>query len=438
MSTESKARNLYDLISEESLISHACANPKVISDNYDVIETLTGERKTLAKAIYEVASASEPITEESLRLRGYSEDVRNLFTVLSCNILASSHESVIARLRDVAARREIATAAASAYSDAIEGKKPAADAIEAIEISSGKARQILHGRAASGGVSHVSDLSGLCNDIVWRAKNPSAIKGMPFGMMRLERLLDGLQGSKLYLIGARPSVGKTAFVGDIAIDIASRGDGVIFFSCEMDKDQLQERFLANVSGVNPKKSIDGAFTKRDLDDMRNGINEIRKWSMWIDDTDRIDIDTLCSRARKAVTKDGVVCIIVDYIQLVRGTEPKSRMSKKEEVGEVSGKLKALSKELKVPVIALAQLKRSGNAYNSSSASTEIPKPNLESLKESGDLEQDADVVILLHRDMAKSASDGVAIIAKNRSGSVGEVSLLFYNDTTSFKENPIK
>jgi replicative DNA helicase len=430
--------SLYDLISEESLISHACANPKILADNHTAIETLTAERKTLAKAIYDMASASEPITEESLRLRGHAEDIRNLFAKLSCMMQSSSPEAVIARLRDVSARREVATAAADAYSEAIGGGKTALETIEAIEIASSKARHLLQGHETSGGVSHVGDIASLIDDIAWRAKNPGKIKGMSFGMMRLERLLDGLQSSKLYLIGARPSVGKTAFAGDIAIDLVQEGNGVMFFSCEMSKLQLQQRLLASKTGINPQKSLDGAYTKHDLEKIRSGMKEMRNWNLWIDDTDRIDIELLSSRARRAVAKDGVKCIIVDYIQLIRGVEPKSRTSKKEEVGEVSGKLKALSKELSVPIIALAQLKRSGNAYNSSSASTEIPKPNLESLKESGDLEQDADAVILLHRDMSKNASVAYAIIAKNRSGSNGEVELIFSNDTTSFTENPIR
>jgi replicative DNA helicase len=257
-------------------------------------------------------------------------------------------------------------------------------------------------------------------------------------MMRIERLLDGLQPCKLYLIGARPGVGKTSFAGDIAIDLAKSGVGVMFFSCEMSKLQLQQRLLSTLTGVNPQKSISAPYTKQELQKIRDGVREMRGWNLWIDDTDRIDIDLLRSRARKAVTKDNVKCIIIDYITLVRGVEPKSRSSKKDEVGEVSGALKALSKELNVPVIALAQLKRTGNAYNSSSNATEIPKPNLESLKESGDLEQDADAVILLHRDMSHNASVAYAIVAKNRSGMTGEVELIFSNETTSFTENPIR
>jgi len=439
MSSVKKTRdNLYDLLSEESLISHVCSDPKLLAENVGVIDTLTAERAELAKAIYEVVCNSEPLTTESLRLRGYSEEMRNLFAKLSVIAPSSSAVSVIAALREVAARRSIATASSKAFAGMTDGSEKAMDAIEMIESSVGNARMLLNGHKTSGGVSHIGDIAELVNDITWRAANPNQIKGLPFGMMRIERLLDGLQPCKLYLIGARPGVGKTSFAGDIAIDLAKSGVGVMFFSCEMSKLQLQQRLLSTLTGVNPQKSISAPYTKQELQKIRDGVREMRGWNLWIDDTDRIDIDLLRSRARKAVTKDNVKCIIIDYITLVRGVEPKSRSSKKDEVGEVSGALKALSKELNVPVIALAQLKRTGNAYNSSSNATEIPKPNLESLKESGDLEQDADAVILLHRDMSHNASVAYAIVAKNRSGMTGEVELIFSNETTSFTENPIR
>lgn len=430
-----KAReNLYDLQAEEALISHACNQPKLLAEHHDILKALTAERQTLATAIYELASAGEPLTDESLRLHKAGETERQLFAKLATLTPTATAGKVMDTLRDVAARREVASGASQAFSSATEGSDKALAPIEALEAATGRARGILQGHQTSGGIHHVSDLMELIDDIAWRAQNPGQIKGIPFGFHTLERLLDGLQPAKLYLVGARPGVGKTALAGDIAVNLVTAGIGGVFFSCEMSKLQLQQRLLATRIGINPTKSLHGSLTKRDLGAIRGGITEMKKWPLWIDDTDRITIELLRSRARRAVAKNGAKFVIVDYIQLVRGVEPKSRQSKKEEVGEVSGALKALSKELNIPVIALAQLRRTGNAYSSASAQTEIPKPTLESLKESGDLEQDADAVILLHRDMAKSAKDAVAMVAKNRSGGNGEVDLEFFNDTTSFKE----
>jgi len=432
-----KAReSLYDLIAEESWISHGCNDPKLLAEHHSVTDTLTGERKELCEAIYDLAAAGKPLTSESLRLHGSSDELRGLFDKLAGAIPGSAPDSVMDVLRDTAARREIASASADAFSKATEGADKAIIPIESLEVATSQARLHLQGHLTSGGVSHVGELHELIHEIQWRVQNPGAIKGMPFGYFQIEKFLDGLQGSKLYLVGARPGVGKTGFAGQLAVDLVSQGVGCMFFSCEMSKTQLQQRLLATHCGVNPTTSLQGALVKRDLEAIRKGLKAMKSWPLWIDDTDRINVELLRSRARRAVSKDGVKCIIVDYIQLVRGVEPKSRMSKREEVGEVSGALKALSKELDVPVIALAQLKRTGNAYASASATTELPKPNLESLKESGDLEQDADAVILLHRDQAKSASEASAIIAKNRSGGTGEVNLEFFNDTTSFKEVP--
>jgi replicative DNA helicase len=426
--------NLYDVMAEEGFLSHACHDPQLLVTYHDIIDGLTAERNELAKALYELASAGETLTGESLRLHKASEKAQGLFAKLAPLNPEASAKKLAEALRDVTARRELATAGAAAFSAASEGSDPAAASCEALEAATAKARFILQGHETAGGIHHVGDLSELVDDIAWRAKHPCEVKGIRFGFPKLETLLDGLQPAKLYLVGARPGVGKTALAGDIAVNLAGAGVGGVFFSCEMSKLQLQQRLLATSIGVNPTKSLHGALTRQELERLRKGITEMRKWPLWIDDTDRISIDLLCSRARHYVSVKGARFIIVDYIQLIRGNEPKSRLSKKEEVGEVSGKLKALSKELGVPVIALAQLKRTGNAYSSASSQTEIPKPNLESLKESGDLEQDADAVIFLHRDMAKSATEAEAIVAKNRSGGNGDVDLLFFNDTTSFQE----
>ena len=436
MSDVKKAREaLYDLMSEEALLSHAISNPKILIEAKSVIDTMTGERKVLAEAIFDLASNNEPISDDALRVHGSDEKVRGLFAKLAPLTPKVTAGKVLDLLRSIAARREVATGASAAFSGATEGSGAAVGIISELESVASRARFLLQGHQTSGGISHISNQNELIEDITWRAKNPGKIRGIRFGFPRLEELLDGLQGSKLYLIGARPGVGKTALAGDIAVNLAIAGIGTAFFSCEMSKLQLQQRLLATLTGVNPRKSMKGALIRSELEKITAGLKTMKDWPVWIDDTDRIDIDLLRSRARRAVSKDGVKCIIVDYIQLVRGVEPKSRQSKREEVGEVSGALKALSKELNVPVIALAQLKRTGNAYNSSSSMTEIPRPNLESLKESGDLEQDADAVVLLHRDPSQNASNADAIVAKNRSGGNGEAKLDFANDTTSFSES---
>ena len=434
--TKKKAReSLYDLVAEEALVSHLCTDHALFATHPDYVSLLTGERAELASVVHRIAMAGEPITDESLRLDGQSEELRLLFSKVASIPPQTSSQKVVSVLRDISARREVAAASSKAYAEAISGTGAANDAIEALEASTGKARAIMQGASSSsGGVSHIGEMDEILDEIGWRVKNPGTIQGLHFGMPKLEMLLDGLQGSKLYLLGARPSVGKTAYAGDITKHLCEAGIGTLFFSCEMSKPQVQHRLIANLSGVNPKKSLHTPLTKSDLGKIRDAAIRMKAWNLYIDDTDRIGIDMIRSRARKHVLQNGVKVIIVDYIQLVRGIEPKSRNSKKEEVGEVSGALKALCKELDVPIVALAQLRRTGQAYVSSSNQTEIPKPSLESLKESGDLEQDADAVILLHRNVSGNASEACAIVAKNRSGSCGEVDLEFANDTTSFQE----
>ena len=434
--------SLYDLKSEELLISHLATNPSKMAGSgfEDLLSLFSGERRTLAEKILDVASKGDPVNENSMHACQASADTIGLFLRLtSIGLVGVSSETLIGRLRDVSARRGLASAASQAYAQAVEGKSPTLETISAMEAATGASRRILQG-AESKGWRNGSDMGELIADIQWRTKNPGKIRGMEFGFKRLETKLDGLQGGKLYLIGARPSVGKTAFAGDVIATLCSAGIGTGMFSMEMPDLEIRQRLVTNISGVNPKLSLEqgGGLTKSDLSKLRVAFTSIKDWNIQIHDASRLDIETLCSEARVAVSTLGVRAIVVDYIQLLRGVEPKSRNSKQEEVSECSGKLKALAKELGVPVIALAQLKRTGNAYSSASKETELPRPSLESLKESGSLEQDADAVILLHRDINSNPTFAQAIIAKNRDGELGTVELDFNPKTTSFNEKYIQ
>jgi replicative DNA helicase len=433
---KSKTQDLYDAQAEELFLQHMISNPASTTEFGDVISVaLSAERAELGHSLIVIASNQDAFSDEALRINGASESARSLFAKISQLGLPSiTVSTLIKRLRDVASRREIALRTAELFSKATEGSVPAEEIIEIAELMSAKARDISNGDSTGGGYRSMHDMDELIADMQWRCANPNQIKGYSFGYPKLERLLDGLQPSKLYLLGARPSVGKTALAGNIVSNLANNGIGSVVFSLEMPDREFRQRLLTSVCGVNPTKSLNGQLTKKDLTALRDGMSTMKKWDVYIDDTDRMNIELLRAIARRSVYRDGAKVIIIDYIQLLRGVEPKSRNSKHEEVSEVSGKLKALAKELRVPIIALAQLKRTGNAFQSDSSTTSIPRPTLESLKDSGSLEQDADTVILLHRDPSINASEADAIIAKNRSGSTGECKLTFHNDITTFKE----
>jgi len=428
------ANNLYDVQAEELFLQHMIANPASTIDLSDVLNvTMSSERAELGHALIMIAGNQDAFSEESLRIHGSSEKTQMLFQKLSSLGLPTiTLATLTKRLRDVAARREIATRSSELFAKSTEGSCPAEDIIEVAELMSSKARDISNGDSTGGGYRSMRDMGELSDDLCWRFENPNKIKGFSFGFPKLERMLDGLQPSKLYLLGARPSAGKTALAGNIVTNLAEQGIGSVFFSLEMPDVELRQRLLTSVSGVNPKKSLVSGITKNDLISMRSGLNKMKNWNVFIDDTDRINIELLRAIARRAVHRDKVKVIIVDYIQLLRGVDPKSRNSSVEEISEVSGKLKALAKELKVSIIALAQLKRTGNSFQSTH--TEIARPTLESLKGSGSLEQDADAVLLLHRDPAINASEADALLVKNRAGSTGEVGLDFHGDITTFKE----
>jgi replicative DNA helicase len=434
MEPKANVNDLYDVQAEELFIQHLIASPVIATELGDFLsDGLSGVRSDLAKAVFTVAGNQDPINDATMRIYGLSQEGRNLLQKLAAQGLPSiTTKTLVDRIREVGARRELATKAAEIYAKAVEGKEKATDIIEIADIAASKAREISQGEATGGGYRSIQDMAALKAELTWRAANADTIKGYRFGFPRLEKLMDGLQAGKLYLVGARPSVGKTALAGNIITNLAEQGIGSVVFSLEMPDLEMRQRLLTSISGVNPSK--DGGLVKADTDKLRSGLTKMVNWNVFIDDTDRLNIELLRSIARRAVVRDGVKVIIIDYIQLLRGVDPKSRNSEREEITEVSGKLKALAKELKVPVIALAQLKRTGNAFQSSSSMTETPRPTLESLKGSGSLEQDADAAIFLHRDIGLNASEAVAILAKNRSGATGESDLTFYNDITTFEE----
>jgi len=432
--------DLYDVQAEELFLQHMIANPSSTVDLGDVLNvTMSADRAELGHALIVIASNQDAFSDESLRINGVSDQTRGLYGKLQGLGLPSiTLPTLTKRLRDVAARREIAIKSSELFSKASEGDSPADEIIEIAECMASKARDISNGDATGGGYRGMKDMDELLDDIKWRCANPLKIKGYEFGYPKLERMLDGLQGKRFYLIGARPSAGKTALMGNMATNLARNGINSLIFTLEMPDKDIRQRLLTSECGVNPKKSLYGALTKGDLQAIQRGIITMKEWGIKIDDTDRMNIEVLRAIARRAVRKDDIKVIFIDYIQLLRGVDPKSRSSSVEEISEVSGKLKALAKELNVPVIALAQLKRTGNAFTGSQ--TELAKPTIESLKGSGSLEQDADAVILLHRDPSVNASEADVILPKNRDGSTGESRMEFHGDITTFKEvfNPAR
>jgi len=260
-------------------------------------------------------------------------------------------------------------------------------------------------------------------------KNKGALSGVPTGFAELDDCLAGLQPSDLILIGARPSMGKTAFVLNIAEHAAvKKGISVAIFSLEMSDIQLANRFLSLESGVSAEKLRKGDLDAGDWERIVDGMDVLSQSGIIIDDTPGITVGELRSRCRKYKLDKNIGLVIIDYLQLMSATGKSD--SRTQEISEISRGLKALARELDVPVLALSQLSRAPDARQDH-------RPVMSDLRESGAIEQDADVIMFIYRDeyYNKDTEDrNIAEInvAKQRNGPLKTVKLAWLPEQTRF------
>ena len=269
------------------------------------------------------------------------------------------------------------------------------------------------------------------NKIEMASKMNGSVTGIPTGFLDLDYRTAGMQPSDLILVAARPSMGKTAFVLNLAQYVAFRKDlCVAIFSLEMSKEQLVNRMFSLESSVDAQHLRTGNMTDAEWEKLVEGASLIASSNLIIDDTPGISIGELRAKCRKFKRDNDLKMIIIDYLQLMTGSGGRSSDSRQQEISDISRSLKALARELNVPVIALSQLSR---------AVEQRPdhRPMLSDLRESGAIEQDADVVMFIYRDdyyNHESEKKGIAeiIIAKQRNGPIGTVDLVWLPEYTKF------
>lgn len=260
-------------------------------------------------------------------------------------------------------------------------------------------------------------------------ENKAGLTGLPTGFRDLDRMTSGLQPSDLILVAARPSMGKTAFTLNIAQNVGVRQHKTVaFFSLEMSREQLVQRLLCQIAHIDSQKLRTGQLNSdEEWTRLTDACDKLYESPIYIDDTPGISVAEMRSKARRLKSEHGLDLIIVDYLQLMQGRNAESRQ---QEISEISRSLKALARELKVPLIALSQLSRSVE-------SRQDKRPMLSDLRESGALEQDADIVSFLYREdyydkETENQHITEVILAKHRNGPVGSVKLYFKNEFTLF------
>ncbi len=272
-----------------------------------------------------------------------------------------------------------------------------------------------------------------------------AVTGVPSGFLDLDQMTAGFQPGDLLIIAARPSMGKTA----LALNIASHAGAetkqadktpVVIFSLEMSKEQLVTRFLSSIARVDASKMRTGHFSDGDWPKLQHAASILHEAPIFIDDTPAISVLELRSKARRLKSEHGLGMVIVDYLQLMRGGD--ALENRQQEISDISRSLKALAKELHVPVIALSQLNRSLESRGDK-------RPMMSDLRESGAIEQDADVIMFVYREAvycehckkkdgsctANHERSAEIIIGKQRNGPIGTVEMTFLGEFTRFENN---
>ncbi len=265
------------------------------------------------------------------------------------------------------------------------------------------------------------------------ADDKTALFGLTTGFRDLDQMLTGLPPGCLVVVAARPSAGKSSFALDIARHAAaSQGTNVAVFSLEMTKQEIMDRTIAGFLGVEAWRLKKGQLTTEDFNRMGTLFDELKKHPLYIDDDPDTTISNLRSKARRQQMEHGLDLLVIDYLQLIEVTDRAAGENRTQQVSHISRSLKNLARELGCPIIALSQLSRSTEQRNP-------PIPILSDLRESGAIEQDADIVLMLYRqDMYNEDCDNPGetdiYIRKNRNGPTGRVSLFFDKGKMSFRD----
>ncbi|ASS97858.1 MULTISPECIES: replicative DNA helicase [Geobacillus] len=286
-------------------------------------------------------------------------------------------------------------------------------------------------RKHSGAFKNIKDVLVQTYDNIEMLHNRNGdITGIPTGFTELDRMTSGFQRSDLIIVAARPSVGKTAFALNIAQNVATKtNENVAIFSLEMSAQQLVMRMLCAEGNINAQNLRTGRLTPEDWGKLTMAMGSLSNAGIYIDDTPSIRVSDIRAKCRRLKQESGLGMVVIDYLQLIQGSG-RNRENRQQEVSEISRSLKALARELEVPVIALSQLSRSVEQRQDK-------RPMMSDLRESGSIEQDADIVAFLYRDdyyNKDSENKNIIeiIIAKQRNGPVGTVQLAFIKEYNKF------
>lgn len=430
---------------EETVLGALMLEKDAITDVVDVLKSESfykPEHQKIYSVILDLFSNDHAIdlltVTDALRKKKELESIGGplYITQLTSRVASAAHLEFHARIvQQKYIQRELIRATTEIQNKAFD---ESVDVEDLIDESESAIFEVAQGNIKK----EISSMSSLIESAIKRieaaGEREDALSGVPSGFSKLDRLTGGWQYSNLIIVAARPAMGKTAFVLSMARNMAIEHErGVALFSLEMSSIELVNRLIVSESEISSDKIKNGSLGKEEWEKLNFRIGTLENAPIFIDDTPAISVFELRAKCRRLKQKHDIQCIIIDYLQLMTGT-PESRKNREQEVSTISRALKGLAKELEIPVIALSQLNRGVE----SRSGYEGKRPQLSDLRESGAIEQDADVVMFIHRpeyygfieDGEGNNLKGVAevILAKHRHGSTGDVSLKFIGEYVKF------
>ena len=435
---------------EEAILGAILINPEVLSK---IVEYLSPQSfyKIAHKHVYEAilqlynqnCNIDIVTVSDTLNMNSKLETVggRAFINDLSYKTVTSANVEYYAKIvQEKAIKRALISAGAEIVNEGYN-VNPTEESLDVAE----KLIFDIASRKATKDMSHIKDLVlESYEDIEYRFNHRDQLTGCPTGFYDLDDFTNGLQKSDLIILAARPSMGKTAFALNIAQNAAIRHKvPVAIFSLEMSKKQLVQRMMCSEAEVDSQKIRKGNMQRKDWDKLTNAMEEISNAPIYIDDTGGCTLTDIRAKCRRLIMEEkNLGLIVIDYLQLMEGSGKEERI---QQISAISRGLKTIAREINVPIIALSQLSRAVEQRKDR-------RPMLSDLRESGAIEQDADVVMFIYReDYYRDSEDGDGeqmtptgkegkseiIIAKQRNGPVGSFDLLFQGSITKFK-NPIK
>ena len=449
--------SIYSINIERAVLSSIFFNPEELEDILGVLKPkdfYLPAHKAIFEAIVKLHSEDMPIDEDFVRNRVDKKEVNDgvLLEILSANPITNT-AAYVKEIKDASVKRELATLATTIKKVAIEDEISANEALDTIQGE-------LYKISTNSATSELKDMQTVTSDTLayiekMKKLGNKYLIGQTTGFEALDKKTTGFNEGDLVIIAARPAMGKTALVLNMALKNVEQKKGVIFFSLEMPAEQLMLRMLAAKTSIPLQNLRKGDMDDKEWSILSAAFDDLNSKKLFVDDGGSININQLRARVRKLaqIQENNISLVIIDYLQLMQGLGNKDRH---QEVSDISRGLKMLARELKIPIVALSQLNRGLE-------SRPDKRPMLSDLRESGAIEQDADIIMFVYRDdvykerdearkekeakdkgedyrskfINKPEEEAEIIIGKQRNGPIGTVKLNFQKALTRFvdKEN---